>query len=71
MVDGATEDVVSSRLEPHATTNEIPSRPAINLSPFDIPNGLAPNSRIIHGELAVIWIEAQLPSAFMSFMVVP
>ena len=69
VVVGATEDVVSSLLEPHATTNEIPSRPIINLSPFDISNGLAPTSRIIHGELTTIWIEAQLPATFVCFMV--
>ena len=56
IVVGATEDVVSSLLEPHATTNEIPSRPVINLSRFDIPKCLAPISRIIHGGLSGIWI---------------
>ncbi len=55
-LDGATEDVDSSPLEPHATTNEIPSRTVINVSRFDIPDGLAPISRIIHGELSGIWI---------------
>lgn len=68
-LDGATEDVVSSLLEPQATTNEIPSRPAINLSPFDISNGLAPISRIIHDELSGIWVKGQLPAAFVGFVV--
>jgi hypothetical protein len=54
VVVDATEDVPSSLLEPHATTNEIPSRPVINVSLFDISNGLAPISRIIHGELSGI-----------------
>ena len=66
---GATEDVVSSLLEPQATTNEIPSRPVNNVSRFDISNGLAPISRIIHGELSGIWIEAQLPATFVCFVV--
>ena len=70
MVDGATEDDDSSLLEPHATTTEMPSTPVINLSTFDIPNGLAPISRIIHGELTVIWVEAQLPFAFVGFVMV-
>jgi len=65
VVVGVVEDVVSSLLEPHATTNEIPSRPVINLSLIDISNCLAPISRIIHGELTTIWIEAQLPAAFV------
>ena len=51
-----TEDVPSSLLEPHATTNEIPSRLVINVSRFDIPKCLAPISRIIHGGLFEIWI---------------
>jgi hypothetical protein len=71
VIAGTTEDVVSSLLEPHATANEIPSRLVIILSRFDIPNGLAPISRIIHGELSGIWIKAQLPTAFMSFVMVP
>ena len=56
VVVGATEDVASSLLEPQATTNEIPSRLVINVSRFDMSNGLAPISRIIHGELFEIWI---------------
>ena len=56
VVVGATEDDDSSLLEPHATTNEIPSRPVINVSRFDIPKCLAPISRIIHGGLFEIWI---------------
>ena len=68
VVVGTTEAVPSSLLEPHATTNEIPSRPVINLSLFDILNCLAPISRIIHGELSGIWIKAQLPATFVSFV---
>jgi hypothetical protein len=40
VVVGATDDVPSSLLEPHATTNEIPSTPVINLIPIDISNCL-------------------------------
>ena len=71
VIAGATEDVVSSLLEPHATTNVIPSRPVINVSRFDISNGLAPISRIIHGELSGIWIKGQLPATFVYFVVMP
>ena len=41
------------------------------MSRFDISNGLAPISRIIHGELTTIWIKAQLPATFMRFVMVP
>ena len=71
VVVGTTEAVPSSLLEPHATTNEIPSRPVINLSLFDILNCLAPISRIIHGELTTIWIKAQLPATLVCFVVMP
>ena len=41
------------------------------MSLFDISNGLAPISRIIHGELTTIWIKAQLPATLMGFVVMP